>query len=1013
MLKKFIVLLLVLYIQQAQLAFCGYVPLVVNTGFNADVIANGTGSVNTLTNNTVDNGAFVLVEIGWKLNASSTPLAYGLPVNRIINNTNQTGLSYQLASYDANNSVRIPTNNTTQQVTFQTPYRIASKIYFLATGGSGPCVLSVKVNFTDNTSQTQNNISINDWFNGTPFIIGGIGRVGTPSNLPENPSNGPRLYQYEVNINAANQTRQISSVEITKTSGTGIANIFAFAIKEPSTYTPWNVSSGFNSDVIADSIGTTLSRTTNDVDADNKVLIATGWQYNTTFTPHSFGLPANGLINSPIDNGLTYQMAPYNANNCLRLASNNASGILAFQTPRAAENLYVLHTTGNGSSTMNITVNFSDNTSQVFNGVASVDWFFNTPFETGQTGRIDRNTTSTNSNIENQTGGPRLYRSILALNPANYSKLVTNIQIVRSTGSGTLTTLCIFAVSGETSVPYQCTAPTSPVATAITSTSASLSWVSPPTATSWQIAYGSQGFNINTGGTRIIVNTNPYLLNPPLTPSTTYDYYVRAICGPGDTSSWSVPHTFTTRCLAPDITSTKDSFVCESGTATLEAYVSSGVVKWYNSSTGGTLLHTGNIFVTPNITTTTIYYAEPEGTNACKGTRIPVTATVRNKPVVTLGNDTTLCPNATIILTPVTNTTGNTYNWNTQATSASLSVNTTGRYTVTVTSQGCSQSDTIDISNGIVPTAVLPDTTSLCSGGMVSLNAGNAGSTYLWSNNATSQTINLTAPGLYFVSISSSDNCITKDTSFVALRNLPLRPFSQQVLAKCPKDTTILDALNPGHTYLWNTRATSQTIAVRDSGTYAVTITSPYGCSITEDIKIVYEGLPQSQGLNYVPYFYNRMGEVQFSVISPSNYSSVLWDFGDGSQSTQLNPRHQYSTLGIYTVTVTLFNSCGNTVYTQNIKIDFSNHIDDISITDIITIYPNPAQSQLNVRTTATQSTISNITVWDTQGRRMPVTVTNQGTHYEINTAQLSSGLYFITVSSGQSEWRGKFEIVH
>lgn len=149
MLKKFIILLLVLYIQHAQLAFCGYVPLVVNTGFNADVIANGTGSVNTLTNNTVDNGAFVLVEIGWKLNASSTPLAYGLPVNRIINNTNQAGLSYQLASYDANNSVRIPTNNTTQQVTFQTPYRIASKIYFLATGGSGPCVLSVKVNFTD------------------------------------------------------------------------------------------------------------------------------------------------------------------------------------------------------------------------------------------------------------------------------------------------------------------------------------------------------------------------------------------------------------------------------------------------------------------------------------------------------------------------------------------------------------------------------------------------------------------------------------------------------------------------------------------------------------------------------------------------------------------------------------------------------------------------------------------------------------------------------------------------
>ncbi len=1011
--RKFILLALILYIQQLSPAFSGYVPLVVNTGFNADVIANGTGSVTALTNNAVDNGTFVLVEIGWKLNASSNPLAYGLPANRIINNTNQPGLSYQIASYDANNTLRLPTNNTPQQVSFQPPYRIASKLYLLATGGSGACVVSVKINFTDNTSQTQSNIAINDWFNGTPFIIGGIGRVGTPSNLPENPSNGPRLYQYEVNIATANQTKQISSVEITKTSGTGIANIFAFAIKEPSTYTPWVVSSGFNTDVIADSIGTTLSRTTNDVDADNKVFIATGWQYNTTFTPHSFGLPANGIINSLIDNGLSYQLAPYNANNCLRLGTNNAGGTLTFQTPRAAENIYLLHTTGNGSSTMNITVNFSDNTSQTFNNIASNDWFFNTPFEIGQTGRIDRNTTSTNSNIENQTGGPRMYRSILALNPANYNKPVTNIQITRVTGSGTLTTLCIFGASGEITIPYQCSAPTAPVATAITATTATLSWVSPPAAINWQIGYGPQGFNINSGGTRMIVNTNPYLLNPPLTPSTTYDYYVRAICGPGDTSAWSVVHTFTTRCLAPDITRVQDSFVCESGRATLEAYVSGGVVNWYSSATGGPLLHTGNIFITPNISATTVYYAEPEGANACKGDRVPVTATVRNKPVVSLGNDTTLCPGATITLTASSNTSNNTYLWSTQATTASIAVNTTGQYAVTVTSQGCSQSDTVEITGGTVPVGVLPDSASLCVNDTVILNAGNAGSTYLWSTNANTRTITVSTPGTYTVSITSSDKCTIQDQCFVALRNLPAPPFAQPVVAKCPKDTIFLDALNSGHAYLWNTGATSRTIGVRDSGTYEVTITSPYGCSITEDIKVIYEGLPQSQGLSYVPYFYNQMGEVQFSVISPSNYSSVQWDFGDGTQSNQLNPRHRYSTLGVYTVTVTLFNDCGSTIYSQNIKIDFSTHIDEIAATGIIRIYPNPAHSQLYVQATDKHTVINDLTVLDIQGRKIPVDFTDRGTHYEVNTGHLPCGLYILALSTDQGEWKGKFEVVH
>jgi PKD repeat protein len=43
------------------------------------------------------------------------------------------------------------------------------------------------------------------------------------------------------------------------------------------------------------------------------------------------------------------------------------------------------------------------------------------------------------------------------------------------------------------------------------------------------------------------------------------------------------------------------------------------------------------------------------------------------------------------------------------------------------------------------------------------------------------------------------------------------------------------------------------------------------------------------------------------------NYSSVSWDFGDGSNSSELNPVHSYAAVGNYTVTLTATNDEGDT----------------------------------------------------------------------------------------------------
>lgn len=78
----------------------------IQSGFNADVIANGVGSSATSTNNDVDGVNFAFISRDFLLTSGSTPLTYGLPVNGLINSVvaSPAGLSYQLASYSSDNA---------------------------------------------------------------------------------------------------------------------------------------------------------------------------------------------------------------------------------------------------------------------------------------------------------------------------------------------------------------------------------------------------------------------------------------------------------------------------------------------------------------------------------------------------------------------------------------------------------------------------------------------------------------------------------------------------------------------------------------------------------------------------------------------------------------------------------------------------------------------------------------------------------------------------------------------
>ena len=222
--KKLLLFALVLAAGQQTLAQTTTFTPVSLTGFTADVIANGSGTVASSTSTDVDGASFALTSSNY-VNPSNASPTTGLPATGAITGIGTPAINYQLEAYTGNNSLRIATPGS-GTLTFATP-RAADQLYILATSGSGISIMNVTVNFTDATTQVLSAQSVADWYGGTNYAIRGISRVSTSTNQIENPLNDPRLYQIPMTIQGTNTGKLIQSITFNKTSTTGVLNVFA------------------------------------------------------------------------------------------------------------------------------------------------------------------------------------------------------------------------------------------------------------------------------------------------------------------------------------------------------------------------------------------------------------------------------------------------------------------------------------------------------------------------------------------------------------------------------------------------------------------------------------------------------------------------------------------------------------------------------------------------------------------------------------------------------------------
>ena len=216
------------------------VPL---TGFTDDVVANQPGPANQSANNDMDGGnnptRYCFVTQNYRNPNGQSPTTY-LPATGLFTSAATRGLTFQLADYNANNTLRIKGIGT-GTLTFVTP-RAARILYLLGGAGNsqhGNTLFNATVNFTDGTTQVFNNQFFTDWFGMLDVVaLQGVSRVNFDTNVIENSGTDPSLYQKPLVILPANYGKLIQSVTIHKPGTLATLNVLAISAGSGCTSAP-------------------------------------------------------------------------------------------------------------------------------------------------------------------------------------------------------------------------------------------------------------------------------------------------------------------------------------------------------------------------------------------------------------------------------------------------------------------------------------------------------------------------------------------------------------------------------------------------------------------------------------------------------------------------------------------------------------------------------------------------------------------------------------------------------
>ncbi|MBM3164342.1 MAG: gliding motility-associated C-terminal domain-containing protein [Bacteroidetes bacterium] len=407
---------------------------------------------------------------------------------------------------------------------------------------------------------------------------------------------------------------------------------------------------------------------------------------------------------------------------------------------------------------------------------------------------------------------------------------------------------------------------------------------------------GPNGFTSN--------QQNPTIPNATVAASGTYTITINSNCGSvSATTQVTVNQTPTTT-----ITNNTGTTIIDCNAPTINVTANGGTSYSWDNGLGTN--------ANASITTAGTFTVTATNAQGCTNTA-SITTTVAPVPSITI-NDATICTGQTANLTAVTAPAGGTIAWNNGQTVSSISVNPmqSTTYSATYTWNGCSSADTALVTVNPTPT-ISVNSDTICNGDTIQLIATPdlPGGTYLWSNNQTTQTINVNPglPGTTYSVTYTLTGCSAQASGTVTVNPVPVLSIAPLVM--CYGETGTITAVPnlPGGTFLWspgNQTTNSITVAPLVTTTYQAQYT------LNNCLSNLANGLVTIKPLPVMDFSLDTTWgciplNVTISIDAPNPNTAYQWTSTNGFTGTGSLVQNLYVAGGCYSIfAVGTLNGC-------------------------------------------------------------------------------------------------------
>ncbi|MCR4965534.1 MAG: T9SS type A sorting domain-containing protein [Bacteroidales bacterium] len=391
--------------------------------------------------------------------------------------------------------------------------------------------------------------------------------------------------------------------------------------------------------------------------------------------------------------------------------------------------------------------------------------------------------------------------------------------------------------------------------------------------TMYAISAPGNSYNWSTGQTTSIITVSP-------TVNTMYTVLVSDANGCTATANKTI-----TVAQHPTVVISGNHVACQGESIVLTAAGGTSY-QWSNGISGNT----------NTVTTTGTYTVTASDANGCTGTAT-YDVQISTIPSANISGDLSICQGQSTTLTAPA---GYIYQWSNNSTTQSISVDAAGTYKVTVSNAaGCYSVDSVTVVVHELPTLSFGLQHDICEGQSYTYTLPNLPNiTYSWSNGASGNHLTVDSAAVYTVTATNEYGCSTSASDHLVVHPLPV-PVITGNTSVCRGEVSILTA-SGGSTYVWSNGTAAPDIAIYPTNTtsYAVTVTSVYGCSATASATVTVKVLPS---INFSGS--TSVCEGQNAVITVTGGNNYMWSTGStNSTVTLINP-------GTYFVTAT--NSLG------------------------------------------------------------------------------------------------------